>query len=320
MKNLFVILVAVVFSAGFVFAQNTATTTETGNYNDAFITQIGSNINGIVIQTGNSNYAQQHVTGWDDNTESEVIGHYNKTWQFIRSGSYNDESTILAIGNWNKVKTDQNGHDNFSEIKLNWSGFGTADYNDVNVKQVSHYNHFELGITRGDLGGDVNKVDVDQVGIGHWHKVNIDGSSNDIRIYAKGNYWGSQYIGNRGVWNFIDGSPLWTETSDYNEFDLVQDGTKNYATGIVAGDYNDIDITQKGDYNNVGTSWYTTDGIVVTGNRNTAGITQTGDLNTGTITQTGDWNTGTITSVGNGHTGTITQTGGQNEAVITQNP
>jgi Curlin associated repeat len=243
---------------------------------------------GFVTQTGNSNYARQDVTGWAVDVQSEVIGNNNDTRQYV--GSLGDESFILAIGDRNIVKTDQQGDYNYSDIKLNSAGIGKANDNKVDVKQVGDYNHFELGIVRGDIGGDNNNVDIDHDGNGHFNRVKIDGSNNKIKINAKGNYGGSQYDGNRGDWNFKNGAPVWTATSDNNDFVLTQDGIRNYATGFVAGDNNDIRLTQTGNNNLIGTSWYTQDGVAMTGNNNFVQIRQLSDGNSSMNTITGNGN------------------------------
>jgi Curlin associated repeat len=267
--------------------------TQDGDWNttdqDFVSTQTFSHVNnGKITQTGNYNYGKQDVTGANVTVQSEVIGNNNDSRQFV--GSYGDESYIVAIGNLNVLKTDQHGDYNFSDVKLNEVGIGTSNSNDVNVKQTGDYNHFELGIGRGDIGADNNKVDADHSGNGHYHRVSVDGSNNDIKINASGNVGGSQYAGNRGDWDFKVSTP-WNSTSDNNSFVLKQTGMNNAGTGKVAGDNNDIDLTQTGNDNLIGTDWYTNDGVVIEGNNNMVKVRQLSNDNSSMNTITGNGNT-----------------------------
>lgn len=264
-----------------------------GNWNvadqDFVSTQTFSHKNdGLVSQVGNGNYAKQDVLGKNAEVASEVIGNNNDTRQFITGAS--DKSTLFAQGSGNTVRTDQTGDENLVGVKLNDAMIGNANGNEVNVQQAGDYNYLTLGIRRGDIGGDRNIVKVDQEGNGQYHRLTADGSANDIRIKATGNVGGSQYAGNRGDWAFTNGSPVWTETSDRNELDLVQDGTRNYATGVVAGDGNDINISQTGNNNLVGTNWYDRDGVAISGNNNDVNIMQTGNGNSSLNNVTGNGN------------------------------
>ncbi|MDZ7776369.1 MAG: hypothetical protein U5L09_12595 [Bacteroidales bacterium] len=96
------------------------------------------------------------------------------------------------------------------------------------------------------------------------------------------------------IGDISDGDPVWSETSDYNKLYLKQDGKQNFATGAVAGDYNDIDIRQTGEGNMVGSAWSAKDGVVITGDRNEVDVRQTGIAgHSATVNQTGNWNTST---------------------------
>jgi hypothetical protein len=65
----------------------------------------------------------------------------------------------------------------------------------------------------------------------------------------------------------------------------------NVATGKVAGDNNAITLIQTGNDNYIGTDWYTTDGVVITGNSNMVKVKQLSDGNSSMNTVTGNGNT-----------------------------
>ncbi|MGD8305252.1 MAG: hypothetical protein PVF17_01235, partial [Ignavibacteria bacterium] len=58
-----------------------------------------------------------------------------------------------------------------------------------------------------------------------------------------------------------------------------------------AGDNNAITLIQTGNDNYIGTDWYTTDGVVITGNSNMVKVKQLSDGNSSMNTVTGNGNT-----------------------------
>lgn len=246
---------------------------------------------GDITQTGYMNEAYQHmIAGTEGNDlDGTQIGNTNYSLQKV-NGNFNTNSS-LVIGNNNDIKINQLGDNNSADVGFNMSGNGLSNGNDVDVNQVGDFNYLLVRNQRGDEGGDNNIINVNHQGNGHFHRVYLDGSSNDIRINASGNVGGSEYDGNRGDWSFQDATPTWNDHSDFNELNLIQTGENNFATGVVAGDYNKIDIKQTGEGNGVGTDWYTTDGVIISGNSNMVDIDQTGtNLNSSFNVITGNGN------------------------------
>jgi hypothetical protein len=98
--------------------------------------------------------------------------------------------------------------------------------------------------------------------------------------------------GNRGSWGISSGFPA---VSSDNTLSIDVTGDNNYSTGSIDGDQNTVSVAQDGLGNIVGSDWYTTDGVSISGDMNTVTIGQSTDFNTASAVVTGNSNTATIT-------------------------
>lgn len=197
----------------------------------------------------------------------------------------NNRSTINKVGDRNSATVNQEGEQNKSDIDLIKTGAGDdASDNIVSINQLGDYNNAEFD----GKGQDFNEVDVDHDGNGHITRLTSEGDRNIFNVDVDGNIGGGQYSGNRSDWKVASAHP---ESPDDNTLTLTQDGFNNEATGSVDGDDNDVNILQLGSGNQVGSNWYTNDGVIIEGDRNSAKTEQYGTGNRVTQIQKSNDNT-----------------------------
>lgn len=328
MRKLFALLTIVLF-AGFMMAQsNTATVQQTGDNQNANVSQVGSvNKSTVtqftdnsgaqqsdVIQSGvqNESWVTQNQTGGGSNTPANTayikqIGNNNFGYQFENAPGYNSGQTQSA---------EQYGSDNTLNQTIS-QGYTTGQISYQNGNHdIATQNHnsayqFSNIQTWGDYSEAHQTADGTKANL---HIAQYGGNYN----YAKQNFSGNFAFvpGNTGdiIQNGAGNSAYQTLTgTEHNSMDLVQTGNNNYSDQVQTGDNNTSSTIQTGNTDQAISYQY--DGVV----GNTAAISQTGgNTNYGYINQTGDSNNASITSDGSNHYGSITQTGGMNEAVVTQ--
>lgn len=322
MKKLMSVLVAVIFMAGVVIAQeNEAKTTIEGDENNSSQEQYGAN-----------NYSEYGVTGDDnvfvgtqDNTEKEGIGNDMRIDQLnwyqaenmrnmVEAHQVGDENDIDALlkGDDNDVYFYQEGTENV--IKGKGIGITTSgdevyngsftdddpfklnsDYSDVHIEQYGQKN-----IVEGDIQGNHQDVNIYQESGDE-----IDDNYSSVLIRAS---WGgtSQYvdidqIGENSSWVEIygDGNDV-----THNQYGTDNESTpyigNNTAVTYIDGDDNTSNIEQEGNNNGEqekmtlfgAPSMPSMPGALhdITGDDNTADTEQDGNDNLASIRQNGDDN------------------------------
>jgi hypothetical protein len=110
----------------------------------------------------------------------------------------------------------------------------------------------------------------------------------------------------------------WGTFSDGNKLSITKTGNTNYVSGKLEGDLNMVTINQTGDLNRVGTSWYTLDGVSITGSSNTVNISQDGTANQNLNTILGNENMIGISQFGIGNMCSTMVTGNLNTISVVQ--
>jgi len=305
MKKQILLGAALLFAAGIGFAQNTNTTTQTGNLQVADVVQIGSN---TAVVT-------QNQAGIGSNTPTYM----NKAdvWQ---SGTGNLATILqdeLGGGNkgYNDAEIDQLGTNNISlqityapgsnsglDVEAWQEGTGNDVYQYINGGYTDYFYTYQWG----------NNNKATQLGTGITHntaKIYQNGRQNEAKqdLFGSNNgYYGGFYANERILIDQIGGKNMATQTF----------------TGIGSSHGNTADIYQNGYYNTasqtgVGRDLYADFNQI--GSYNTATSFQTGDLHRVFVNQTGEYNQATSTQTGSNHLATITQNGNSNIANNTQN-
>jgi hypothetical protein len=303
MKKLTTLLFILVFAGTTAFAQNnSATSTSNGDYNTSTIEQDGSSNTAEVMQSGTSNSVMvdqgiQGITSNNDEAYVEQTGIGNNAELSSRDGYGGSSSSVIydvtQAGNYNHARlrafnapaeanVDQAGTNNYADITQH-----TSDDMLVELSQSGVDNWVDIDQTHGadnavlqaTISGDYNTMDVEQTN-GAWQKlvVDVSGSSNTIT----------------GTLGAHDADQFTAIQGDGNTFDFYQD--KSSDAGIsVFGDYNDINLMQNGTGNSVfATVPWDKNGIVVNGMNNTVDVTQNSDYNTAVVNVSGAGNNATI--------------------------
>ncbi|HEX7071241.1 MAG TPA: hypothetical protein VF190_10560, partial [Rhodothermales bacterium] len=294
----------------------TATITQTGSVNEAYVDQFSNNggqNTALVEQTGASNYANvdQDETGGGGNTPGtfatiQQVGDDNGMWQTANSPGYNSGQTMKALqqGNDNigvqtiasgyteRLTLDQTGHQNNSDQYMAGGGHNYGD-----VFQWGDRNVSKQEITGTNEGSGADNVLVKQVGNDNQAQQVAAGGgfsqNNNAEIFQNGhgNYanqsgWGTEFF------------QRITQDGDANSAVTSATGHNNYMN-IRMADGGVLQAAQLGDNNSVtGAGGPGTEGLMLNGA--TAQIAQTGDLNSlvlnmnaggnAVVTQLGDAN------------------------------
>lgn len=269
MKKLLVIIVAVIFSAGLVVAQNTSTTEQTGNSNTATTTQTGNN-DAEIVQIGD--FQEATVTQGGDN----LSGVYQ-----LNNG-YKNEGTITQTGSGNEAWINQGMTNGY------WADYKTVDakWNKSSITQTGNSNYGSLEQYGGSSCSNGNEAYLTQ-----------NGNSNTAYGYQGWAYggWGETYTTshlksynstiNISQVNNNNYAATWQYGGNRNEASISQDGNNNLAQisqGFIYSDYP-----------------YTFSHPVYNTTDNKAEITQSGDNNFGKVMQLGNNNSLKL-SQGNG--------------------
>lgn len=338
MKKLFVILVAVLFSSGFVFAQD----------NTATIDQYGSNI-GVVDQTGadntgaidqgtlatpvTNNHVPAYVGDWIHGAFIEQIGDRNDASIFMHDGGSNG-SSIYQLGDDNEgyqdigtshskwtswslmgVDLDQLGNNNWATQKTVYS-FGSAGIKKMFVIQDGNYNVadqlsiggygnvqniHQKGDNNNNPGMSSNTYDVSSTSL--TDPLTLPWAHKPAGLYTQ---YANQMFGTTHMYVEGDGN----NTHQYQEYTVWARSGRNDAWIDVWGDDNDVAQGQLGYMN------YSD--VDVTGDRNVVTTAQDGDDNIANMSVVGDDNIAAKDQVGNTNNGSISITGSGNVALETQ--
>jgi hypothetical protein len=325
------LIFAALFAASFAMAQNTATTTQKGNSNEAETTQLGNNT-ATTMQEGNSNIASQNQSGV--NTASITsVGDRNTAVQTQSLGVLGaiNEATILQEGGGNTgdktfdnfASQNQEGLSNVASIRQQEQGNGTAvqiQIGEGNRATINQRNPWGAALPGNQSfqtqEGNNNVAEAAIVnGPGNLSLQNQKGDDNYSRV-VQGN--GSNTAEHEQIGNF---NYSFSTQNGRSDVFISQSGDDNIATTTQTGARNFIDIAQNGFGNNTGVNpyWNAVDrGVIQIGADNIAELSQKGDDNNHLIRQTGDLNEAYATVVGNSNIGLILQTGDTNIATMTQ--
>lgn len=318
MKTLTTALAAVLLTAGVSFAQS----------NQANISQLGNENNGIVTQNGGFNIGIIGQVG-DDN-DGEIVQGFDGATQF-------DGRAII----------EQLGSDNDAYIKQR--AFADDEYNHHFTFQVGDNNHSETLVFNGNNSGitlqvgQANMARMQQSQRGHESAIMQFGSSNkaDSRIQNESDnqsliLQGFSGAGIPGGGDLnpelpIDGPGLQggfagVPVIDGFELQIIGfvlgniqgNGYNNDASIKIAGGDNRAAIIQLGDYNTSVARGEFIRGINIEGNHNDALVLQGGFDHQANIGLTGDFNQAVVTQTGNDHSAMVTAYGNHNTATITQ--
>jgi len=319
MKKLFVVLFAVLFLAGFVWAQgNNATITQNGNNYQATIDQTGSGNDGTIDQAS-SGYSKASITQVGNNNIGDVY------WRNT-SGYGGGEIIIIQEGEQNKAY-----HKNYS-FSPAYQNDRIYQYGDQNYAfQRYRYGTNPSGsaeIYQGLSGtpGDLNEAIQDLQG-GGYAKVEQYGNNNIARQRtSSGNGYQHTNIKQEGDGNDADVSAAFPYEPFDNTFDFdfdnptgaipvsqYQTGGVNVANTNISGDNNHTTQWQEGGGNvanlDIGQTQFSSD--------NTAQQIQLNGGNTATMDINGDANIASQYQDG-GHTSTININGNNNLAIVHQ--
>lgn len=251
-----------------------------GTSNVATLTTFNGGNFGIITQEGDENEARgRQSVGSGNMIDALQVGSLN--WIDVNQlSSTNGSVTITQNGSENVAAVNQTGSDN--TVSIEQGVFGGAESSIAEFTQLGDGNYFETKQVRS-VG---NSVTGTQTGDDNYYRASLRGSDNTVTMDMEGD-------ANRGSWSI--GSLGWPHQPAGNSISIDVDGSDNYSTGSIAGDYNTVTVVQEGLGNRLGTSWYTTDGVSISGDLNTASVMQTSDFNTASVSIAGNSNTATIT-------------------------
>ncbi|GAB2631205.1 hypothetical protein [Belliella aquatica] len=309
------LIFAALFATTFAMAQNTATTTQTGNGNGAETTQTGNNTS-TTTQAGPNNIAETTQVG--QNSASINQSNFATPGHFASISQQGDQGSA-GIGNSADIVQQQRGAS-------------------ATIEQVGDNNR--AGLTQAGPN-DAGTAVATTAGIYQKGNDNLLSTVNGNGVIGNAN--GSAYMQNGTSFpndkSFLqvdqlgDGNKAGVYLMGGTDASILQDGNLNSASinsqSNATGALNLASIAQTGDENTAridqgprGSSLFSGDdnhaSIGQDGFDNTASINQFGEGNRATLTQLGDLNLGTISQTGIGHIATMTQNGMSNTAVITQ--
>ncbi len=311
MKKL-TLTVASLLAGSTLFAQsNESKIVETGDYNQAVVTQAGTHTSSVFQASSAQNLADKNLTTVTQNninaysiSESEsVVEQYGKS----------HISTVLQTGK------------NYIEVFIGSDGTSPSENvdNETNARQYGFLNS-GLQVIRGatanqsllslDQGGtNNNSVQTASWAVSSKGIVVQNGNENDVWQQIDGTR-DEAYTTQLGDQNY---SYQWIEngSSQDNINTVIQTGNGNISRVITKGDDNRFSLLQIGNNNKlVGLAGGIYSNAEQTGDDNVATITQSGDDNEVLLQQSGDGNTIKGTSIAGAF-----QLGSSNKAIFSQN-
>ena len=203
-----------------------------------------------------------------------------------------NSASIKVNGDRNSTFVTQTGDLNNAVVKVGFQAAPTyvSNSNTVDILQIGENNDARFGLTKGDF----NDVDISQTGDNNYTEFSVK--------YGDSNILSETVVGYGGHRTRFDVKGDWGQVSSNNNVSITKKGNSNYVSGsITNGSFNNIDVTQFGKNNRVGTSWYTGDGINVTGSYNNVTLSQKGEANMSTNVVVGGGNTISVAQTSNSH-------------------
>jgi hypothetical protein len=259
MRKLFALL-TVVFFAGFMMAQNTDTTSQTGYNNLAKTTQTGNNHaqviqdgslqNATVTQNGaNTGGVYQLENGYKNKATLSQDGYGNEGYinQGMTQGYWSDYQAVGA--NYNNANMTQTGNSNFGSIEQ-YGGSNNTNGNTAHLTQngsgntsyeyqgwaysgwgetwtTSHLQNYNSTINVTQINNN-NTGNVWQYGGDNDHAtISQDGNSNLAQVAQGFIYTDYAYTFTTPVYNTVNNNATITQTGDYNNGKVMQLGNNN---------------------------------------------------------------------------------------------
>ncbi len=318
MKNFFAcIIFFILFTCISIAQSNVATTSQTGQFNEAFVEQLGSTNIAEIVSTGNYNL--------DNSNNSHVFKVPHTSLKYLGPML---AKGITQQGDLNEAHITQSFNNGTAGIGQS----GNHDLSTIIQDDPSHTAGSNHSAWVDQLNGNYNKSYQSQSGLGEISYIRQYGSRNNIHMeqydYAsneavqKGNYNNlTQYqIGTTAP---VDG--VWNTANAY------QIGSRNYAVQNQDGNSNNSLITSRGKYNGVLGDEIKTDqvgnsnsasieeGLLGVVNYSLASVNQSGNLQTATVSQeAGDYNEARINQTSLSNTAHVYQNGPSNYSIVTQ--
>ena len=304
MKKLSLVFIAL-FSVGYLMAQNTSNTKQTGEGNEISVAQTGTN--NLVGRVANASSAVTVSSQTGDDNEATVTqdGTGNKAF-FEQGTSLRYPGTLPATGDNNEITISQTGLNN------NTWGYSLGSDNIVNVTQATGGDVVQTNgpnTSKHWLWGNNNHATMTQTGgTGNYAEIAANSSDNIAGITQVGaRNWGSIGQGWIGYGSMSLNTATISQTGDRNVVSLAAGATFTPAIPGYTSDLDGLGIQQYG-LHNTGT-------VTQTGSDNQAAIYQYGSQNEGTIVQSTDFNKANLIQLGDGNSASITQEFGNSNVV-----
>ena len=252
--------IAVLFFTTFTLAQNTNTTSQTGNNNTAKSTQTGNN-EVELIQVGNYQQATATQTGTNSGGVYQLNNGNNNAATLSQNGSSNDGwinqgmtqgywTNYESVGaKWNKATMTQTGNSNSASIEQ-YGGSNSSNGNMANVKQNGDgntaysyqgwaYSGWGETVTTSHLQSYNSNINISQINDNNKGYVwQYGGNGNNAKIAQNGNdnlaeisqgeiYSDYAYTFTHPVYNTDDNNATINQTGDNNKGKVFQLGNNN---------------------------------------------------------------------------------------------
>lgn len=342
MKKLSLIFI-VLFTVGFVMAQNTATINQYGS-NIGSVIQSGGDNNQATIQQGTlsapvTNNLNQ-TTGWKEGSYIQQIG-----------GSNEASSTVLTSRNGTSIY--QLGNSNYATQEIKSSAHETTSLTlmGIDAEQIGNDNHAtqrtissfgSVGIKPMTVYQEGNSNVADQVSVGGYgqiQRIRQIGNNNNNPTVSMNTFDLStttlanpltaltfKFTGQNGTAtlpmtqysNQMYGSAIMNVTGNNNntyqfqEYSVWSLSGRNNVTLDLIGHNNDVAQCQLGEYNN--------SDLDIDGNSNVVSTSQLGDSNIADVDILGSFNIVGIQQTGDLHSATVFQNGSSNFTKVVQQP
>ena len=222
------------------------------------------------------------LSGDDNDVDIDQAGVHNDA--FIQLGG-----PVLQSSNTNTIKIDQTSGTSGNSARVRM--INLSDKNDVDIRQDGDLN---VARARFHHDSDQNTLEVDQDGMDNRVDAlpNNSSSKNDFQVDQDGS-------GHRARITMEDSDRNGDGAGDLGKFSVKQSGSDHTASMYLDGAFmNGFDIDQAGMGHSIDVDgdWTTSDGLIVTGDRNYTRVDQSG-VGGHSYTQTiaGDSNTLTVT-------------------------